>query len=188
MALATPEVFGELLTNIIAAIIILLIGFVIGKILGSVLHKFFSTVFTGKKIKGKNKNKSSFALGLSSIISIFIYIAAVILALERLGITFFVLKIILAIISIIVLGALLFLFIDFVANFYFGVNLMLTKKIEKGDFVKIKKVEGTVNKITLIHTKIITKEGEVFIIPNEIFFRNKFSREKKDSEIRITQK
>lgn len=182
MALATPEVFGELLTNIIAAIIILLLGFVGGKIVGSLLHKLFSKVFAGKKIKGKRKNSSSFALGISSIVSLCIYIAAIILALQRLGITTLVLKIILIIVIVIIIGSLLFLLVDFVANFYFGLNIMISKKFQTGDFIKIKKVEGTVKKITIIHTKIITKEGEVFILPNEIFFRNKLYIEKEQKE------
>ena len=59
---------------------------------------------------------------------------------------------------------------------------MISKKFQTGDFIKIKKVEGTVKKITIIHTKIITKEGEVFILPNEIFFRNKLYIEKEQKE------
>ncbi|MFA6072740.1 MAG: mechanosensitive ion channel domain-containing protein [Candidatus Woesearchaeota archaeon] len=175
MAFATPNVFGTLLTNMIIAIIILLLGFVVGKMLGSALNKIFLTLSFGKKVK-KGKN-NSFAKGFSSLISLCTYIIAVILALQQLGITLIVLKAVLAILLIFVLGATLFASIDFLMNLFFGIKILTSKKFKKGDTIKIKKIEGTIQTIKLSHTRLKTKSGDTFIIPNRLFFKRKYSKE-----------
>jgi len=177
MAIVIPSVFGELLTKIITAILILLLGFVAGRLLGSIINKVMLAVFAKK---GTNKRKNAtFARNLSGIISLCIYIIAVIFAFKTLGIITVIWKSVLIIILVIIAGAALFGIIDFLLNAYFGMKIITSSKFEKGDTIKIKKVEGTVEKIGLGRTKLRTKTGDVFIISNRSFFKNKFTREKK---------
>jgi small-conductance mechanosensitive channel len=178
MALAIPNVFGDLLTNIITAILILLIGFVAGKVIGLLLNKLFTALSIDKKVKKKNKLYTSFAKGLSGFISLCIYIVAIVLALKQLKILNLTLKIMAIIIAILILGALIFSLINFMLNLVFGLKIMTSKKFEKGDTVKIKKIEGRVERIGLSHTRLKTSSGELFVFSNKLFFNNKISVEK----------
>jgi small conductance mechanosensitive channel len=178
MAIFTPNAFGTLLTNVITAVLILLIGFVIGKIAGLLLNKLIVGLSINSHLKKKKKTHVSFAKGLSNIVSMCIYIVTVILALQRLSILNIAIKVVIGIIIVLIVGTIFFAIINFVTNAIFGLNIITSKKFEKGDIVKIKKVEGTVEKIGLVHTRLQTKAGDIFILTNRMFFRNKFSVEK----------
>lgn len=174
MAFNMPAMFGELGTNIITAIIILLLGFVAGKIIGNILVKTFVSLNVGKK-----KKNLAFWRSLANFISICIYVISVIMALNKIGITSFVLKVVLAILVVIVLGTIAFSIFNFLMNLFFGLSIITYKKIEKGDKITIKKITGTVEKIGLSSTRIRTADNELFIIANRLFFKYKFSKEKK---------
>jgi len=182
MTAVTPNAFGTLLTNIVIAILILLIGFVFGKIVGLLLNKLISSLSINKSLKKKSKMRLSFSKGLSDSVSICIYILTVILAFKRLKILNLAAKIIILTIIILVLGAALIEIIKFITNLIFGINILSSKKFERGDLVKIKKIEGTVEKIGLSHTILKTSSGDIFVIANKIFFRNKFYVEKKKTK------
>ncbi|MGV8162644.1 MAG: mechanosensitive ion channel domain-containing protein [Candidatus Nanoarchaeia archaeon] len=173
MAFNMPTLFGELATNIITAVIILLLGFVAGKIIGNILGKVFASLSTGTK-----KKNIAFWKSLAHFISLCIYIIAVILALNKIGITSFVLKIILAILAIIVLGSIAFALLNFLMNLFFGLRILTYNKFEKGDRITIKKITGTVERIGLSSTRIRTADNEIFILTNRLFFKYKLSKEK----------
>ncbi|MGV8168609.1 MAG: mechanosensitive ion channel domain-containing protein [Candidatus Nanoarchaeia archaeon] len=174
MALAAFTSINDLALNIFIAVIILLLGFVAGKIARKVIIKISSSVYRGNKRKN-----SLFWRRFASFISICVYILAVIFALERLGITFIVLKVLGVLVLIVLVGTLFFVLADFVLNFFYGLRLLTSDKIKKGDILKIKRIEGVVEKVGVSYTKLRTSSGDLFVFPNRYFFRNKFSRERK---------
>jgi small-conductance mechanosensitive channel len=182
MALFESNTLGTLLTDIVSAILILLIGFVIGKIANMLLYKLIVALSLNNRQKKTKKTNMSFARGLSNLISLCIYIITVIMAIQQLNVFNLVLKIIIILIIILILGTILFSIIDFATNIIFGINILTSKRIEKGDSLKIKKVEGIVEKVGLAHTKLKTQSGDIFIFSNRMFFRNKFSVKKQENK------
>ena len=55
---------------------------------------------------------------------------------------------------------------DSLANIANGIIIVATKPFRKGDHVKIGSVEGTVKKISIIHTELQTFDNNVILLPN----------------------
>lgn len=178
MAILVPSAFGNLLTNILIAILILLLGFVAGKIIGLLLNKIIISLSVNRNTRKNKKIRTIFSKGLSTLVSLCIYIATVIFALKRLGILKLTFEIILVILTILISGAIFFAIMHFITNLIFGINIITSNKFQKGDIVKIRKVEGTVERVGLARTKLKTASGDIFVFSNRMFFRNKFSVEK----------
>lgn len=178
MALFVPNAFGNLLTNILIAILILLLGFVAGKLIGLLLNKIIVSLSVNRNSRKNKKTRTIFSKGLSTLVSLCIYIVTVIFALKKLGILKLTFEIIAVIITILISGALFFAIMHFITNLIFGINIITSKKFQKGDTIRIKKVEGTVESVGLARTKLKTSSGDIFVFSNRMFFRNKFSVEK----------
>jgi small-conductance mechanosensitive channel len=174
MALTTPVV-GNIFIKIITAILILLIGFVAGKLAGLLINKLLSV---NNSVKRKKASISSLAKGLSSFISLCIYIATVIFALSKVGILQITLRIIFIALLVFVIGAAFFALFRFMTNLIFGLNIITSKKFDVGDNIKIKKIEGKIVKIGLAYTQVRTGKGDLFVFPNKMFYRNKVIIEK----------
>jgi small-conductance mechanosensitive channel len=174
MAIEAPIV-GNIFIKIITAILILLIGFVAGKLAGLLINKLLSVNNNGKR---KKATISSLAKGLSSFVSLCIYVATVIFALQKVDILRITLRVIFIILVIFVAGAAFFALFRFLTNLIFGLNIIASKKFEIGDNVKIKKIEGKIEKIGLAYTQVRTLKGDLFVFPNKMFYKNKLIIEK----------
>ena len=53
-----------------------------------------------------------------------------------------------------------------ISNFASGIILVTNHPFKEGDFVEIAGISGTVEKITLFSTKLITTDNKVISVPN----------------------
>lgn len=147
---------SDTIVRIIAAIIIVLLGLVIGKFFGKVIQK------TLKEIGIKLHSKAFISLGIEYVI----YLAAIILALNQLGIIKITIYVLLILILIVVLAFAILALKDFIPNFIARNIIRKKGKVKIGDKIKIKNLEGKILSINLIETKVETKNKDVVCIPN----------------------
>jgi small-conductance mechanosensitive channel len=181
MALNIPGTFDSVLTNIITAVIILLLGFVAGKIAGMILTRTLAALSVDDYFKKLKRKRVSVVRGVSSFISLCLYVIAVILVLRQLGLTSMVLRALLITLIALVLVAIVFAVIELLVNAFIRLELAGRNSIRKGDRLKSGKIEGTVERVAFSFTKLRTDEGETYVLPNRLLARKKFSVEKKQA-------
>lgn len=163
---------NELLISIVSAVIILLIGFIVGRIVGKLLLKVLREIEFDKTVKKATGYQHSAAELSSNIASYFIYFITIILALESLGLTPFVLNMIVVVIIVILAISIILAVKDFIPNFAGGYSVRTKGLFKKGDIVKVDTVEGKIVKINLLDTHIETHNGDLILIPNSFFIKN----------------
>jgi MscS family membrane protein len=57
---------------------------------------------------------------------------------------------------------------DFISNLFGSLSLIFSKNFKIGDTIRVKGFEGTVEEISLSHTRIIDKKGTVIFMPNKL--------------------
>jgi small conductance mechanosensitive channel len=142
------------------------IGFIIGKLVEKFVYKILNEIefnkllldVTGMKIKADSL--------ISSILSYVIYFLSLIAALEQLGIVNTILYIVAATIILIILISFFLAVRDYIPNFMAGIYMYKKENYEEGKFVEINEIKGKIIKIDLLQTKIETKNGDMFFIPN----------------------
>lgn len=143
------------LRKIIEPLVIIISGLIIGRILGKIT----------KKVLFDLQLKSRFKLHrlMENAVKYSIYVLAVFLAIKHSGITDILINVgvIVALFLLLLLAFLLCL--DLVRNSLAGV--FVHKNIEEGNKIKLDGIEGKVEKISLIKTRI-KSNGEIFLVPN----------------------
>ena len=173
------DLFGGIINNIIIALIILLIGFIIARILSRVVHKTLKKVNLDKIIKEVSGIKVSFEEMISHFILYFVYFISIIMALRYIGIATDVLNILSGVI-ILLIGIFILLSVkDFIPNVISGIVINQKATVKKGDIIQISNVTGKVTEITLLDTKLKTKQGDVIIIPNSNLTKKEIVKKKK---------
>ena len=124
------------------------------------------------KLNGKGKKKRRVDMVVGSTIKYLIYILALILALNQIGVALNFLNQILTILLVIVAVGLFLSIKDFVPNAVAGAYIIYKKRLKVGQTIKVKDVEGKIKKIDLIDTHIRTKNGHDIMIPNSFFVKN----------------
>lgn len=164
--------------NLVAsAIIILLIGFIIGKVLGKLAQRFLHELELNRILK-----KAGIALSMEEFaghaIEYFIYFIAIVVALDQLGITAFVLYIIVGLLALVIAAAFVLSIKDFIPNFIAGWRLSRKKLFVVGDTVTIGSVTGKVKEAGLLETRLQSR-NDVIHIPNSILFKQEIRVRKK---------
>jgi len=176
------DFFNNLITNslgkFIIAVIVLLVGFILGKILGKLLEKVLHEIETNRILRKWFKTEANFEEIFGTILSYLIYVFAIIMALNQIGITATILNMLAAAILVIIIISVFMTMKDFLPNFFEGFSLLKGNKIKEGDFVKIKQMEGKVVKINITNIEIESK-GDLIYIPNSLFAKNEYSIKRK---------
>ncbi len=173
------ETFEPVLTNFIISIIILLVGFVAGRVAGRVLDRVFKEIEIDSLLQKATGVKLKLGELTCQLITYIIYFVFIIAALDRLGIQTIALNIILG-------GFILLLFLmvilgikDFIPNLIAGIFLHHKGFVNEGDKIKVAGIEGKIEHIDLVETKIRTKNGDVLFIPNSFLTKNQVLKLKK---------
>lgn len=163
----------EMLPNIAVAILILIAFYVLAK---------YVKKFTGQLLSRVTANKSVVSLAETVmhvlVIGIGLFVALSVLNLDG------TVTSLLAGAGIIGL-ALGFAFQDIAANFIAGILLSTRHPFGIGDIIETNDYFGTVMKLNLRNTIILTAQGQIVYIPNKAVYENAFTNFTKNGERRI---
>lgn len=182
------ELFSGVLKDVIVALVILIVGFILGKIIGRIVEKAFKAIDLDKGIKKTSGIRYSVSAIIGTVVAYVIYLVTILLALDQLKLTQRIIMFIAIIAVIIIIIAVLLSIKDFIPNFIAGLTLNNKGLIDDGDFLKIKDMEGVVEKIGLLETIIRTKSDEIIYIPNSTLAKSEFIKIKKVSKKHSTAK
>ena len=175
----SKDIFSGFMQDLVIAIVILLVGFVIGKIVGRIIEKTLKAIELDKNVTRFSGIKYSLSEVTGIIISYLIYIFVIILALNQLHLTTQILNIVAGIAIIVVLIALLLGIKDFIPNIIAGIAIHNKKHLEKGDYIKVKEVEGKITNMSLTETLIQTQSNEFIYMPNSAILKAEIIKIKK---------
>jgi len=151
--------------TVASAVIVLLIGFIIGKVVGKLAQRGLHELEVNRILK-----KAGVQFGLEELVGhiaqYFIYFIAIVVALDQLGVTAFVLYSIAAIVLIVLAIAFLLSIKDFIPNFIAGLRLNYRKFFSVGDTITVGSVSGRVKEFGLLETKLVSKSGDIIHLPN----------------------
>lgn len=165
--------------KMIISISILLIGIVIGRFLSKLTYRILVYIGLSKVLRNSIKLKLPIEEIIGYVIKYIIYFLALVLALSQIGIGDFAQQLILVLIFIMVVSIIFFALKDFVPNFIAGIVIHRSSEIKVNDNIKILGVEGVVSEMDLLHTKVVNRSKEIFIIPNSLMVKNIVSKRKK---------
>ncbi|MEX0610376.1 MAG: mechanosensitive ion channel [Balneolaceae bacterium] len=163
----------EMLPNIAVALLILIAFYVLAK---------YIRKFTGQILSRVTANKTVVNL-TQTIMNIIVLGIGLFVALSVLNLDGTVTSL-LAGAGIIGL-ALGFAFQDIAANFISGILLSIRHPFGIGDIIETNDYFGTVQKLNLRNTIILTPQGQIIYIPNKAVYENPFTNFTKNSERRI---
>ena len=156
--------FNDILIKLIVFIIIILIGLVISKVISNLVRKFakeleLTMVLKKADIKFDSKNF------LPSLFRYLILILTVMIALNSVGITKIVIKIVFIALVIILIAYTLISIKELIPNIYHGIRIK--NKYKVGSKLKYKSIEGKIIKMNLAELQVKTKK-EVIYIPYKL--------------------
>lgn len=166
------DIFRNIYLKLLSAFIILLIGFIIGKIVSKVVGKFLHDIEFDKVLKKAMRINVSLEKGISSFSAYIIYFITIIIVLNQLNVATTVLQMLLAAVIIVIVVSILFAIKDFIPNMFAGYRIYKHDLINVGEIIRVKGVEGRIIEITLLETKLKTKEGDVVYLPNSIISKS----------------
>ena len=176
--------YSNTIIKAITALLIILFGMLIGNIANNLIRKILRDIEINKMFREQLRLKIKFEEIFASIIKYFIYFVTVILALDSLGFSTWILQAILLIFALLIVVFTVLAFKDWLPNLISGFYIKKRKKIKKGDLVSISNVSGRVIKVNFIETKIETNNKEIVFIPN-LSIARKYLEIKNDKGIRI---
>jgi len=157
--LTSPDMLDTLSTfalNLVVAIVI----FVLGKWVARWAQKVFGKLLKSRQVDGVLVDF------LGTIVYTLIIIAAVIAAVDTLGIPATSFLAILGAAGLAIGLALK----DSLSNFASGVMLVLFRPFTKGDFIDAGGIMGTVDEIHLVSTILVTPDNKQIIVPNSVMY------------------
>lgn len=153
-----------IVSAVINIVIIVLLGFFTAKLSVEILKRLLRIQAIRSSLK-----KTGYRMGieklLTSILKYSIYFFVAIAVLSQIGLSNFVIQLITVTLILIVLLVLGLGLEGVFPNLYAGVYIKKSKMIKKGDNVRVKNINGIVEKVDLVETTIKTKSG-VVVIPN----------------------
>lgn len=152
-------IHNSFLLKLIAAVIELLIGWVLGPFVKRQIMR----------LHNRNKKVDEGVLTFTgSFVNIFIRIIAIIIALAQIGVN---MSVAVGAFSALGLGISLALK-ENMANVASGMQILVTKPFQVGDYISCDSMEGTVTAIELMFTTLQTFDNQQVVVPNAILISN----------------
>jgi small-conductance mechanosensitive channel len=167
------EALNPVIVSLIVPIIILLLGFIIGRIIGKLVQKSLRQVDLDRSARRSFGISFSPEKLISRTVTYFVYLVAVIMALNRLEVTTFVLNVLAAAVVLIAVIAFILAIKDFVPNAMAGIVIRRKKMFRETDKISVADVAGRVTRITLTETKITTRGKDEIFVPNSFFLKHR---------------
>ncbi len=148
----------------------LVLGIIIANLASDLIKRIIRKTRSHKAIKKTFNTKFSLDTALANLTKIIIYIITLITILTQLELG---IKKSLLIFAIVILALIALSFKDTTPNILAGIYIKLFKKIKLEQKIKTKELQGTVKKITLFETRVLTNKKELISIPNINLLRPK---------------
>ena len=158
--------------KIVAAVVIVLIGLIVGRVIGKLVRKGLHELEIDSILNKYAKIRIPIEESFGRIVSYVIYFIAIILALNQLGLSTFILRVILWIILVLVVAFVILAFKDFIPNLAAGFFIHHKLKLKKGNIIEVAGVKGKIINMNLVETTIKTKNKEEVIVPNAMLNKN----------------
>ncbi|PIN73560.1 hypothetical protein COV20_05040 [Candidatus Woesearchaeota archaeon CG10_big_fil_rev_8_21_14_0_10_45_16] len=168
-----PELLQEAqnyLYTIISSVVILLVGFGLGILAKKFLSKVLKEVELNK-IMSKVGITSNVEKGISTIASYVIYLVTVLFFLENLGVTSYVVYLVVGGMLMLLILTLLVGLKDVIPNFFAWT--ILRRKVKEGSRIEVREISGRVERVGYLETEIKTENGDVLYVPNSLFVKSK---------------
>jgi small-conductance mechanosensitive channel len=166
----------------VVAVTILLIGFILGRIVESALRHAFSRLGFDDRMTKLWGVRRQYSRATRRTIVRIIYLITIVLALDYLAMLQAALILLILIVLLLLAVSLVLALLDIAPNLA-ARGQLLARGIRVGDDVAIADdfgiVEGLVQDISLIDTRIARKNGDVFFVPNAAFLRQAVVRKRK---------
>ena|SRR3989338_3967546 len=169
------NIFRPLMNNIVLFILIILIGFVIARISGRVIQKVLFELELNKLVEKVTGSMYDVEELIGAIVTFFIYIVAIIMAFNQVGLTMPILNTISAVIILVVFISMLLAVKEIMPNIFAGISIH-KKGFKAGDKIMIHGTKGKIISIKLTETRIETKEGDMIYIPNSLLMRSEIKK------------
>lgn len=164
--------FSKFLGKLIVAVVIILIGFIIGKVAERIIQKVLHELEVDRLME-RTGIKFSLETVISNLAAYLIYLIAIIMALNQLGLTTIILYIVVGGIIVLIVVSTLLAIKDYIPNMIAGFFIFKKAKFKEGNKIKFNGTEGRVKKIGLVETEILTRNGNQIFVPNSILIKNK---------------
>lgn len=161
------SILSTVATKLIVAVLILLIGVIIAKITERFILKILHEFELNKLLK-KSRLRIAGEELIATIVKYFMYFVTVIIALNQIGLTTFVLNLVAGAFIVLILAMILLGIKDFIPNFIAGFGLYRKGFIKVGDKIAVNKLSGRITHMSLTETRIKTKSGDLINIPNSV--------------------
>jgi len=145
--------------------LVLVLGYLITKFVTDVLKSFLSKKEILDMLKALSMDENVVELLISGL-KYLLYIVTILLAINQLGVSLFILEVVMYLIIILLFIIIVLSLKSFVINAAAGISLVKNKHIRKGDKIKVNGYEGVVDNINLMNVVLKEKNGRVVIIPN----------------------
>lgn len=177
---AALSIVNPLIVKIVIAVLIFFIGFVIGKIVQKLILNLFKISDFDRIIKRRTGLKVSVSVIVATIASYFIYVVAIVMALNRLEIATTIITTIVILLVIILALFLIFGMNDIFGNVNAGALIRLRGNIKQGDYIRLrdKHIEGYVISMNMLNVRLETKKDEIVLVPNMVLFRSEIVKPK----------
>ncbi|MFH1589342.1 MAG: mechanosensitive ion channel domain-containing protein [archaeon] len=172
VSISNSFVNNGFLMDIVTAVIILLFGFIIGRIIGQIIFKLLKEFELDKNLGKVLGYKAAYSKTVSKIVSYFIYLIAIVMALESIGLAPLILNMMLIVIIIIIGISVLIGAKDFLPNLTAGFSIKGKKFLIPGARITVGEISGKIIKINLLDTHIETTKKDLIVVPNSYFVKN----------------
>jgi len=178
---STLIVINPVITQIITAILILLLGFIAGKIVQKIILKLFEMSDFDRIFRKMTRLKIDISVIVAMIICYFIYLVAIVMALNRLSITTTVITTVVILLIIVLLLFIIFGLNDTFANMTSGLMIRFRNNIRPGEYIRIKdkNIEGYIVSVNMFNIQLETLKDETVFIPNMAVFKSEIIKPKK---------
>jgi small-conductance mechanosensitive channel len=172
------------LDKLFIALVIILVGFIIGKIVESVLRYLFVQISLDDRLTKAFKAKRNYARAIRRTIVRIIYIATVLIALDKLSLVDPVFTLVTFLAVVVILISLVLAGMDVVPNIVARASLR-RKRIAVGDEVivndKAGQIQGTIVDITMTDVHVKRRNGDLLFIPISVFLKENVMRRRRMS-------
>lgn len=171
-------VYSGVLVNLLLAVVILLIGFVVARMAAKITERVLGEIELNRLLKNSTRIDVSAEQFITSTVRYLIYFFVIIMALNQIGLTTTILYIISSAIILILIVSFILALRDFIPNMFAGLSIQKKGFITKGDRIHFRDVEGTIEYLNLVETRIKTDKGDIISVPNALLAKHEIVKKK----------